>query len=219
MKNLIIKECTGFTKEEAFKNLPFNPALDAIPGCNITQAWTKQGKPIPGTKEFTRFVLEQLEEKTKNIPGLGVYLTLDPSKDNTRKKPYSIINNKTIGCRQWVYVYYIQEVTDYTIDSVNDLDIDENGDEIEGENKLNIVVKEYSDSFVGKYYSKAEAVAAVKELTTVTHKTYALRVLKEPDINPVAAYCVYRPSKGAKTGTWIAAGFEDTDIDSDKVYQ
>ena len=36
-----IKECTGYTKEEAFAGLRFDPNNPLIKGANATQAWVQ----------------------------------------------------------------------------------------------------------------------------------------------------------------------------------
>ena len=54
MSILKIVECKGYTKEEAFANLRFDPNSPIIPGTNATQAWNRAGKPIPGSLDFKR---------------------------------------------------------------------------------------------------------------------------------------------------------------------
>lgn len=49
MAEPIIKECQGYTKDEAFAFLKFNPNSPLIKGANATQAWNLAGRPMVGT--------------------------------------------------------------------------------------------------------------------------------------------------------------------------
>lgn len=204
MEIIKIVECSGYTKEEAFKDLSFNPNDPIVPGANATQAWTKAGKPIPGTQEFKRFVTQQLEEKTKMRPGYGIHIVLDTSIPDKRRRPYTVVNNKTEGTRDWDLVYFIRE-DELVIDSLPEFEPDYDGDlEVTGEQVSVSVAK--PGLIVAQCNSKAEALNKVKELTTQTHKNYSVLAVKIPDIAPIAAFCIYTPSKSAKMGTYIAIG-------------
>lgn len=202
---LKIIECKGYTKEEAFADLDFDPNHVAIPGCNATQAWSKAGKPMPGTKDFKRFVTQQLNEKTKNVPGLGIHIVIDSPIKDTKKRPYTIINKKTEGVRDWHYSYFIQE-TELSINELPNIETDIDGNAIKGANDLDITILKRG-AIVDAVDNKAEALQRVKELTTETHKDYTILVVQVPNISPIAGYSIYTPSAGTKKGTWIAAGF------------
>jgi len=206
MSQLKIVECHGFTKDEAFADLNFDPNNPAIPGTNATQAWNKAGKPIPGTLDFKRFVIQQLEDKTKMYPGYGIHIVMDPPARDVRKRPYTIVNNKATGTREWTLQYWIREdVLDTT--KFNALKYDEYGDPDGTEEQTVIgvvepgIIREICNS-------KAEAFDKAKELTSQTHKCYSILAVKTPDIAPIAAYCIYTPSSNAKEGTFIACGIE-----------
>lgn len=209
---LKIVECRGFTKDEAFANLNFDPNSPVIPGTNATQAWNKAGKPIPGTVDFKRFVTQQLEEKTKNAPGYGIHIVLDPPIKDVRKRPYTIVNNKATGTREWKFQYWIREdkldITWFTEPKYDEYD--GSIESTEEQFAINVVepglIVEVCDS-------KAKALEIAKERTAKTHKCHSIIAVKVPNIAPIAAYCLYTPSASAKEGTFIACGINKVDDD------
>lgn len=213
---LKIEECEGYNKEEAFAHLNFDPNHSAIPGCNATMAWSKAGKPIPGSNKFKQFIIQQLDEKTKNVKGLGVYIVLKSPVKDTKKRPYTIINKKTEGTRHWTYAYFIQE-TELSVNRLNQESSDNKYEIEEYEDSETPQVKNVDDlditilsrgPIVDIVDNKADALAKAKMLTTETHKDYTILVVQLPDTSPVAGYSIYTPSAGTKKGLWIAAGYE-----------
>jgi hypothetical protein len=194
MTEPVIKECQGYTKEEAFANLRFDPNSPLIKGANATQAWNLAGRPTIGTTKFKQFVVEQLADKTKFEPGYGIHIVMDASVEDKRKRPYTVLNNKTIGTREWKFKYQIRE------DSI----ICEN---IEGDDysDVSITVAERG-MVVAESDSKAEALEIAKQLTSQNHKDYSIVAIKVPDKSPISAFVLYTPSKNAKVGTFIACG-------------
>lgn len=202
---LKIVECKGFTKDEAFANLNFDPNSTVVNGANATQAWKKAGKPIPGTNEFKQFVAQQLEEKTKNTPGFGIHIVLEPSTKDIRRRPYTVINNKATSTREWKFVYQIRE-DKLNVMYYSDPEYDEDGELVEsGEESMSVSVIE-PGLIVEVCDSKAEALEKMKQLITATHKNYSILAVKVPNISPIAAFGLYTPSSGAKEGTYIACG-------------
>lgn len=209
MSTLKIVECKGFSKEEAFANLGFDPNSPVIAGANATQAWKKAGSPIPGTVDFTRFVTQQLNEKTKNEPGFGIHIVLDPPLKDIRVRPYTIINNKATSTRKWKFMYWIREDV-LSFNTIETPSYDDYGEEI-GKQAIEDISVAQPGPIVEMCSSKAEALDRVKELTTATHKSYSLLAVKVPDVAPISAYCVYTPSSNAKEGTFIACGINKTE--------
>lgn len=202
---LQIEECKGFTKEEAFAHLKFNPNSPVIPGTNATQSWNKAGRPNVNTMEFRRFVAQQLEEKTKNQPGYGIHIVLDPPIKDVRRRPYTVINNKATGTREWKFVYCIREdILNVNLSPKHTLD--ENGDIIISNEETKEISVTEPGLIVEICDSKAEALDKMKELITATHKCYSILAMKIPDIAPIAAFGLYTPSASAKEGTFIACG-------------
>lgn len=205
MEILQIKECIGYTKDDAFKHLNFNPNHPLIKGTNCTQAWTQAGKPTPGTHQFKRFAISQLEEKTQLKPGYGLYITLDPAIPDLRKRPYTLINNKVTSTRQWTNINYMVVEAALSINNLPNKEVDIDGKEIDGEEITDITVVQ-KRGIHGIFESLYEAKQEMKMLTSLTHKDYIAMAVKIPDICPVASYCVYTPSASAKEGKFLAFG-------------
>ena len=207
---LKIVECKGYTKEEAFAHLHFDPNSPVIPGVNATQAWHKAGSPIVGSQAFKQFITQQLEWKTKNKPGYGIHIVLSPSKRDIRNRPYTIINNKTEGTREWQFVYQIREdVLD--INWEVEPEYDDDGEMIPGTGEGAEISVMETGRIVDVCASKADACKRVKELITATHKCYSILPVKVPNIAPIAAFGIYTPSSNAKEGTFIACGIDKED--------
>lgn len=201
-----IKECIGYTREDAFKNLKFNPML--AKGSNCTQAWNNAGNPIPGTNEFKKFIVQQLNDKTGNIPGLGIHISIDPPINDTRSHPYTTVNYKTEGVRKWEFTYLIRE--DELEISKPYKEIDEDGDEIVDAKNIDINIVSYG-KVVSQKGSKAKAFEEAKKLTTATHKSYTIIPVKIPNRSKIAGHCIYTPSASSKKGKWIVAGYTTND--------
>lgn len=119
---------------------------------------------------------------------------MDSNVEDKRKRPYSVINNKTIGTREWKFKYQIRE------DLIN-FDVIES----EGYEDVSITVAERG-MVVEECDSKAEALEIAKRLTTQNHKNYSIVAIKVPDKSPISAFVLYTPSKNARVGTFIACG-------------
>lgn len=202
---LKIIECTGECKEEAFKDLPFDPNCPYVKGVNVKRAWKKAGCPLPGTTNFKTFMAANVYRITKNTPGLGVYLEIDQCIENTRLKPYKVFNYKKIGLSDWHSGYIIREddivISDFVTRERNELGKTVVTDQIQEA----IITKTGNMTEFWEY--KEDAINRMKELTTATKKSYSLIPIKfNPELKP-AAVCVYTASKSSKQGTWIVAGF------------
>lgn len=204
---LNIVECKGFTKDDAFKNLSFNPNRSSVKGANATSAWTKAGKPIPGTNEFKRFAIEQLENKTHNEAGTGLHIVLEVPVMDTRKRPYTIVNKPIKEKRHWEFIYQVRE-DDLSIDELPEMIADENGNYVEGENNTEINIANVG-KVVFEAKDKVTAIEEAKKLTSLNRRSYTIIPVKVPDLVPVSAYCVYTPSQGTKQGTFIAFGYSE----------
>lgn len=205
MNALKIVECKGFTKDEAFADLKFDPNSTIVHGANATQAWKKAGKPIPGTQDFLRFATQQLEEKTKNAPGFGIHVVLEPAIKDIRRRPYTVINNKATSTREWKFVYQIRE-DELNVMYYSDPEFDEDGELLDANEDLMSVSVTKPGLVVEVCESKAEALEKMKQLISATHKCYSILPVKIPNIAPIAAYGFYTPSSGSKEGTYIACG-------------
>ena len=187
MDELKIVECHGYTRDEAFKDLRFDPACSAIRGNNATQAWVKYGKPIPGTLEFRRFVSQQLME-------------------DTRKRPYTLVNMIGKGTREWILKYQIRE-DEIVINSIPSKGVDYDGELIDEEEIPDVSIAKIGP-VIEECDSKAEAIMEAKRLTALTHRNYSIIPIKVPDKTPVSAFTLYTPASRTKEGVYVAFGFD-----------
>lgn len=205
MSVLKIVKCKGVDKDDAFKNLNFDPNCKAIPGRNVTYAWKQAGSPALNSKKFIEFITGQLQKKTKNTPGLGVHLSMESWFKDNKIRPYKIYNCKTEGARCWIMKYQICE------DEIVEGEIPNYKEDINGELVEDFKTKDIQVTSNGKIImecdTKQDALTNAKKLTTLTHKNYSIKVVKVPDHTRIAAYCMYSPSIRTTEGTWVAAGF------------
>lgn len=95
MKTVNVK---AYSVNDVRKQAPF--ILDT----NATLMWKKKGSPIAGP-ELKEFMAEYLLSHTKNAPGVGCYIVLEPCASDTRDNPYRINNIPTTGKRKFKRVY------------------------------------------------------------------------------------------------------------------
>lgn len=90
----------GFTKKEAFKNLPFKEYH------NVTQAYRKWSNENPN-KDIDVFANEYIEKKG-DVKSCGYYIILIPGAANNRMRPYNIIDYKRKeGSRKYKTIYQL----------------------------------------------------------------------------------------------------------------
>lgn len=188
--NLQIVECKGYNREEAFKDLDFKPTV--FKGSNATFAWRLAGCPIPGSEDFKKWAIEQLNNKTQGIAGFGLYIITEPYNPDYRLTPCKIINNKTVGISSWHIKYWVRE---------DELDIDKDG----------IINVTKVGQLLAVCDKKHEAIEFAKEYTSKTHKNCSFLRVKVPDNNFVSGYSIYSPGAAAKKGTFIAFGYNKID--------
>ena len=206
MDQIKIVECQGYTKQQAFADLHFDPACVAIRGSNATQAWVKEGKPIPGTLGFKQFAAQQLMEKTKCVPGFGLYIVLTPPVQDTRRRPYSLVNMIGRGTREWILQYQIREDV-LSVNTLPNKEVDHDGTLIDADEALDVCITEIGP-VIAQYDSKLEAITEAKRLTAMTHKNYSIVPIKVPDKTPISAYVLYTPAKNTQEGVYIAFGID-----------
>lgn len=95
-------EAQGYNKEKALESTGIDVKLDKL--VNATAMWKKSGSPV-STKGINQF----FEEYMKGKKAQGAYIIVDAASDDTRKRPYSVINETTIGKRKTSTVYQIKE--------------------------------------------------------------------------------------------------------------
>lgn len=186
-----VAEAQGYSKEKALNETNLDVSLDKLK--NATLKWKKAGSPI-NSRELTKFMESYLKENKKNV---GAYIVVEPSADDTRLRPYTVINETTTGKRRALTSYQIKEgeakVTTKTV--TND----------EGEEEKVVSVNVMSLGAVeAKADKKDMAIRKMKELIEANKKDYVIEIVKEiVDGQKYAAYGFYTPSKSAKKGKFI----------------
>lgn len=189
MDLLKIKECKGYTTQEAFKDLNF-VADDPLIKSNVTNSWFNAGKPYPGTTAFKLWATKILDKRTRTLPGKGLYIVIRPPIPDTRRLPFTVVNDRERTVKKWVRIYQIRE----DLISLR----------TEG-NEASISIRE-EGPIVAECPLKKDAIEKMKELTIQNHKSYSLLCVKIPAENRISAVCVYTPSKKARKGKYIAFG-------------
>lgn len=191
-----IVEAQGYSKEKAFIETELDANLDKFR--NATISWKKAGAPISG-KKLEEFLTAYMKEKK----AVGVYLVVTPSSDDTRLRPYTVINEATKGKRKATTTYQIKEA-DLKVRTKMVKDTDEDGNEIEVE-EVTVAVSN-TGAVEGRATKKDAAVKLMKELIKENRKDYVIEIVKEiTEGQKYASYGVYTPSKTAEKGQFIFA--------------
>lgn len=194
--NMRIVEAQGYSKEKAFIETGLDANLDKFR--NATISWKKAGAPISG-KKLEEFLTAYMKEKK----AVGVYLVVTPSSDDTRLRPYTVINEATKGKRKATTTYQIKEA-DLKVKTKMVAGQDEDGNEIEVE-EVTVAVSN-TGAVEGRATKKDAAVKLMKELIKENRKDYVIEIVKEiTEGQKYASYGVYTPSKTAEKGQFIFA--------------
>lgn len=185
-----IVEVQAYSKDKALK--ASNLDIEEKYLKNATQAWRKSGSPV-SQKELNRF----MEEYFKKTKGSSAYIVVSSATDDTRLRPYSVINEATTGKRKTKTTYQIKEAT---FNTKNTTVTNEEGEKVE--------VTKVEVLSLGAVEEKAEkkdvAVKKMKELIDANKKDYVIEIVKEvTEGQRYAAYGKYTPSSSAKMGTFI----------------
>ena len=183
-------EAQGYSKEKALEATGLDVQLEMLK--NATQAWKKAGSPM-NTKELNRFMAEYIK-KNKLV---GAYLVIEPSVDDTRLRPYSVINETTTGKRKTTTTYQIKEAD---LKVKYSTVINEAGEAVE--------VPSVEVIGVGAVEARADkkdlALRLMKELIEENHKDYVVEIVKEvTEGQKYAGYGQYTPSRSAKLGKFL----------------
>jgi hypothetical protein len=194
--NMRIVEAQGYSKEKAFIESELDANLDKFR--NATISWKKAGAPISG-KKLEEFLTAYMKEKK----AVGIYLVVTPSSDDTRLRPYTVINEATKGKRKATTTYQIKEA-DLKVKTKMVKGADEDGNEIEVE-EVTVTVSN-TGAVEGRATKKDAAVKLMKELIKENRKDYVIEIVKEiTEGQKYASYGVYTPSKTAEKGQFIFA--------------
>jgi len=100
--NMKTVEAQGYNKEKALESTGLDVELDRLK--NATTAWKKAGSPL-NSKDLNKFMATYIKEKK----AVGAYLVIEAASDDTRLRPYNVINETTIGKRKSTTTYQIKE--------------------------------------------------------------------------------------------------------------
>lgn len=196
MINEIMKivQSKGYSKEKALAEAGIE-IEDPKQLTNATQMWKKSGSPLTekGLKEFLEWYVQD-----RKAYG-GVYIVLDPASDDTRKRPYNVINEATTERRKTKRMYQVKEAE---IKVTTKTEIDENGESYDVDIAKVVAVGE----IVGKAEKKNDAVKIMKDKIKENKKDYVIEIVSEVvQGQKYASYGKYVPSKSAEVGTFIFA--------------
>jgi len=188
--NMKTVEAQGYNKEKALEATGLDIQLDRLK--NATQAWKKAGSPM-NTRDMNRFI----EGYVKANKLIGAYLVIEASSDDTRLRPYSVINETTKGKRKTTTTYQIKEAelkVKYTTM------INEENETVE----VPVVEVVGIGAVEARADKKDLALKLMKELIEQNKKDYVVEIVKEvTEGQRYAGYGQYTPSKSAKLGKFI----------------
>ncbi len=183
-------EAQGYSKQKAVEEAGLDIELEMLK--NATLSWKKAGSPM-NSKELNAF----MDSYIKGKKAVGAYLVVEPSSDDTRTRPYKVINEVTNGKRKAKTFYQIKESEFKAKTSVSKND--------EGEDVENTEVSVISVGAVeGRAERKEAAMKLMKELIEENKKDYIIEIVREVvEGQKYAGYGQYTPSKSAKKGKFI----------------
>jgi len=183
-------EAQGYNKEKALESTGLDVQLEMLK--NATQAWKKAGSPM-NTKDLNRFMADYIKRNKL----VGAYLVIEPSSDDTRLRPYSVINETTKGKRKTTTTYQIKEAE---LKVKFTKMITEENEEIE----VPVVDVISVGAVEARADKKDAALKLMKDLIEVNKKDYVVEIVKEvTEGQKYAGYGQYTPSKSAKLGKFL----------------
>lgn len=183
-------EAQGYSKQKAFEVTGLDVELDMLK--NATLSWKKAGSPM-NTKELNSFMAAYIKSKK----AVGAYLVVEPSSDDTRTRPYKVINEVTNGKRKAKTFYQIKEA-EFKVKTTT-------AKNEEGEDVESTEVSVISTGVIeGRAERKEAAMKLMKELIEENKKDYIIEIVREVvEGQKYAGYGQYTPSKSAKKGKFI----------------
>lgn len=184
-------EVQGYSKQKAFESANLDQDLEMFK--NATQAWKKLGSPL-STKAMNSFMASYLKDKK----AVGAYIVVEPASDDTRVRPYEVINEVTHGKRKTTTTYQIKEAELKVKSRV------EKNEETGEETTVKVVDVLSTGTVAGRAAKKDQAMKLMKELIDNNKRDYVIEIVKEvTDGQKFAGYGLYTPSKSAKKGKFL----------------
>ena len=191
-------EAVGYSKQKAIESINLDVNLEKF--VNATSKWKNAGSPL-NTKDLNNFMTSYL----KGTKAMGGYIVVDAAVDDTRQRPYSVINEVTDGKRKTKTFYQIKEAEFTTkYKKENKVVLDEEGNEVTKEVEIPVVKLTAVGAIVDKADKKDAANRLMKELITENKRQYVIEIAKEVvEGKKYASYGDYTPSSAAKQGKFI----------------
>jgi hypothetical protein len=168
-------EVNGATKEEALSKAPFNIMGDATQAYKI---WRKNQKDGITDSDKKQFMLDYLAKKSKNVTGVGFYITVESAVADTRERPYRIKDVKNEkGTRKYQTTFVVY---------------DNNTGAVLGKA---VGTKAKAKALTRKLYENG--------LTNGITCEYTRQVVEG---QPIAFTAEYTPSKSSRKGTYLVFG-------------
>jgi len=187
---MLVKETQGYSKEKALEATGLDVELDRLK--NATLAWKKAGSPM-GTKQLNAFMAGYIKDKK----AVGAYLVIEAASDDTRLRPYSVINETTKGKRKATTTYQIKEAE---LKVKHTTAVNEDGETID----VPVVEVITVGAVEARADKKDAAFKVMKELIEINKKDYIVEIVKEiTEGQKYAGYGQYTPSKSAKVGKFM----------------
>lgn len=185
-----IIEANAYNKTAAFEATQLDADFEKMK--NATQKWKREGSPIRD-KDLKKFA----EAYLKDNKLMAAYIVVESSSDDTRMRPYNIINQVTDGKRKSRTAYQIKQ-GEFKVKYSKSVDA-------EGKEKEVATVTVEALGAVEKSVDKKDtAVKLMKELITENKKNYVVEIVKEiTEGQRFAAYGEYTPSKSAHLGKFV----------------
>lgn len=183
-------EAQGYSKEKALEATGLDVELERLK--NATLAWKKAGSPV-STKALTAFMTAYIKDKK----AVGAYVVIEAASDDTRLRPYSVINETTKGKRKATTTYQIKTAE---LKVKHTTAVNEAGETIE----IPVVDVISVGAVEGRAPKKDAALKLMKELIEKNKCDYVVEIVKEiTDGQKYAGYGQYTPSKSAKLGKFV----------------
>lgn len=187
-----IVEAQGYNKQKALESAGFD--IDVTRLKNATLSWKKAGSPLNGKK-----LEEFLKAYTKENRAYGAYVVVEAASDDTRERPYKVINEATKGKRKATTTYQVKEAE---LKIKFHTEKDEAGNDVE----VPVVTVVSVGKVEGRATKKDQAIKLMKDLIKENRKDYVIEIVKEiTEGQKFAAYGEYTPSKSAEVGKFIFA--------------
>jgi len=183
-------EAQGYSKEKALETTGLDVELERLK--NATLAWKKAGAPMT-TKGLNGFMATYIKEKK----AFGAYIVVEAASDDTRLRPYSVINETTKGKRKATTTYQIKQAE---LKVKHTTSVNEAGEAIE----IPVVEVISAGAVEARAPKKDAAFKLMKELIELNKTDYVVEIVKEiTDGQKYAGYGQYTPSKSAKIGKFF----------------